>query len=269
MQTEPLSATLNLRSVNESELPWEFHYAGLVAYVSTCIVICTPLPHESTERLELLFITDLTGPLRELMPLSQIAYYDAGLDGLREETAETSADSQRVIYEDHKIDTLRKHALENTEFPVLSITIAKDLNSDCTSKQRVLVANGVIEMEGISKYSGVGGGLSQRQFKQDAEAVYDKMLRDPQEHLMIGFGQWEFIALLSARLVGEARTVHAFFMEMWDFEDRENPMYDEAEDVERRRQLWRMFRRDSAAFLTLRAQSRFVAVGIVVIWLSS
>ena len=71
---------------------------------------------------------------------------------------------------------------------------------------------------------------------------------------MISFGQWEFITLLGARLIGEARTVHDFFMEMWDFEDRENPMYDEAEDAERRRQLWRMFRRDSAAFLTLRAQ---------------
>ena len=193
------------------------------------------------------------------MPVSQIAYYDVGLHDLREETAETSADSQRVVYEDHTIETIQRHALRNIDFPVPSITIAKDLSSYCTSGLRVLVANKVIEMEGISKYSGVGGGLSQRQFKQDAKAVYNKMLRDPQEHLMIGFGQWDFITLLGARLTGEARTVHAFFKEMWDFEDRENPMYDEAEDAERRRQLWRMFRRDSAAFLTLRAQSGFAA----------
>ena len=121
-----------------------------------------------------------------------------------------------MTYEHHSIETLQRSTLRNTDFPVLPTTIAKDLSSDCTSELRVLVAKRLVEMEGISKYSGVGGGLSQRHFKQDAKAVYNKMLRDPQEHLMIGFGQWEFITLLGSRLTGEARTVHAFFMEMWD-----------------------------------------------------
>ena len=94
------------------------------------------------------------------MPVSQIAYYDVGLDDLREETAETSADSQRVVYEDHTIETLQRHALRNAHLPVPSITIAKDLSSDCTSGLRVLVANRVIAMEVISKYSGVGGDTS-------------------------------------------------------------------------------------------------------------
>ena len=122
------------------------------------------------------------------MPVSQIAYYDVGLDDLREETIKTSADSQRVVYEHHSIETIQRSTLRDTDLPVLPITIAKDFSSDCTSELKVLVANRVVEMEGFSKYSGVGGGLSQRQYKQDAKAVYNKMLRDPQEHLMIGFG---------------------------------------------------------------------------------
>ena len=93
------------------------------------------------------------------MPVSQIAYYDVGLDNLREETAETSADSQRVVYEHHSIETLQRITLRNTDLPVLPIT-TKDLSSDCKSGLRVLFANRVVEMEGISKYLGVGGGQS-------------------------------------------------------------------------------------------------------------
>ena len=88
-------------------------------------------------------------------------------------------------------------------------------------------------MECIEKYSVTGGGLTQRQFKQDAKAVYNAMLRDPQQHLITGFGQWEFIGLMGSRLTGEARTVHASFLERWDFDDLDNPMYLDAEDVER------------------------------------
>ena len=62
---------------------------------------------------------------------------------------------------------------------------------------------------------------------------------------------------MGPRLGGEARTVHALFMERWDFEDEDNPHAPEAMDAERRRQLWRLYRRDNAAFPTLRAQSGF------------
>ena len=83
------------------------------------------------------------------------------------------------------------------------------------------------------------------------------MLRDPQEHLMVGFGQWEFITSLGPRLGGEARIVHALFMETWDFEDDENPLALEGVDAERRRQLWRLYQRENVDNLTLRAQSSF------------
>ena len=46
-------------------------------------------------------------------------------------------------------------------------------------------------------------------------------------------------------------------MEKWDFEDLENPDLEMAQDAERRRQLWRAFRRDNTAYMTLRAQSGF------------
>lgn len=60
---------------------------------------------------------------------------------------------------------------------------------------------------------------------------------------------------MGSRLTGEARTVHASFLEKWDFEDIDNPMFLDAEDVERRRQLWRHSRKENAAFTTMRAMS--------------
>ena len=39
------------------------------------------------------------------MPFSQVSYLDVGLDDLREEVPETFADSQRVVYEDHRVET--------------------------------------------------------------------------------------------------------------------------------------------------------------------
>ena len=63
-------------------------------------------------------------------------------------------------------------------------------------------------MEGIQMYYS-GGGATPKSFKQDAKAFYARMLRDSQEHLLAGFGQWEFLALLGARLSGEARCYDA------------------------------------------------------------
>ena len=97
----------------------------------------------------------------------------------------------------------------------------------------------LIAMEGISKYLGVGGGSSQRKFKQDAKVVYNKMLRDPQDHLMVGFGQWEFISLLGSRLSGEARTAFFNFLKLGT--SRTTITIAVAQDAERRRQLWREY----------------------------
>ena len=59
------------------------------------------------------------------------------------------------------------------------------------------------------------------------------------------------------RMQGEARAVHVAFTERWDFEDADNLELKVAQDAERRRQLWRDFRRDNTAYVTLRAQSGF------------
>ena len=114
-----------------------------------------------------------------------------------------------------------------------------------------------VEMENIQRYTG-GGGTAQKTFKQDSKAVYNKMLRDPKEHILIGLCQWEFLKMLGLRLQGEARAVHVAFMDYWDFENDQNPILEEALDVERRRQLWRDYRRDEAAYRTMKAQSGFL-----------
>ena len=72
-------------------------------------------------------------------------------------------------------------------------------------------------------YYGIGGGTTQKSFKQDTQAVYKMMLRDHREHLQAGFGQWEFMGLPGPGMQGEAGAVHVAFMERWDSEDIDNP----------------------------------------------
>ena len=109
-------------------------------------------------------------------------------------------------------------------------------------------------MENIVKYSG-GGGAVQRAFVRDVKAVYKKMLRDPREQQMDGFGEWEFLGLVGGLLINEARDVHSAFIDRWDFEDTENPNFHAAQDAERRRIIWRGYRRDREAYSRLRAAS--------------
>ena len=109
-------------------------------------------------------------------------------------------------------------------------------------------------MENITKYSG-GGGPVQRAFIRYIKAVYLKMLRDPREHQMDGFGQWEYLGLVGGLLSNEARDVHSAFIDKWDFEDVDNPNFQAADDAERRRTIWREYRRDREAYMRLRAAS--------------
>ena len=114
-------------------------------------------------------------------------------------------------------------------------------------------------VEAISKYSGVGEIATQRVFTQDSTDVYGRMVNTPQEHILAGFGQMEFISLLGTRCTGEARTVHSSFTKDWSATIPNNPNRDAAVDAERRRQLWRDWRRDNAAFRTQRVNSGFAA----------
>ena len=192
------------------------------------------------------------------MPYSEIAFYDIGLSDFREER-ETSED--RVEYEDHRLETVR---LKSGPEACLEKPFRTDLRGGSEAQSSAVkpaskstVQQFFADMEGINKYSGIGGGTTQKSFKQDTKAVYNKMLRDHREHLLAGFGQWEFLGLLGPRMQGEARAVHVAFMERWDFEDADNQDLEVAQDAERRRQLWRDYRRDNTAYMTLRAQSGF------------
>lgn len=111
----------------------------------------------------------------------------------------------------------------------------------------LLVPTDESTMENIMRYSG-GGGAPQRQFIHDVKAVFAKMMRDPNQHILVGLCQYEFLKLLGSRLTGEARQVLSTFLERYDFEDPRNPILDDALDIERRRQLWREFRRDTSAW---------------------
>ena len=166
------------------------------------------------------------------------------------------------MYEDHRIEVAARNGrifYPTTATSRLVNIVTKNISIDAKSiPEKVLTAPGTT-MECIAKYSGTGGGLTERQFKQDAKAFYNAMLRDPQQHLITDFGQWEFIGLMGSRLTGEARTVHASFLERWDLDDPNNPIFLDAEDVERRRQLWRLYRRENAAYTTMRAMSSIAA----------
>ena len=82
-----------------------------------------------------------------------------------------------------------------------------------------------------SKYSGTGGKVSPKSFKQDAKEIYNRMVRDPREHMLVGFGQWDFLTQLGSWSLGEARTVHVSFMDTWDIDNPSNPAIAEAQDV--------------------------------------
>ena len=126
------------------------------------------------------------------MPFSQASYLDVGLDDLREEAPETSADSQRVVYEDHRVEIAALYGYTfdpgfATSRPVYKF--AERISIDSTAIRENVSTATVDPMECIAKYSGTSGGLTQRQFKQDAKAVYNIMLRDPQQHVITGFGR--------------------------------------------------------------------------------
>lgn len=114
-------------------------------------------------------------------------------------------------------------------------------------------------MESIARYFGVGGGSTQRIFKQDTNVVHQRMLRSPIEHVLVGFGQREYIQLLGTWLSGEARTVLSSFLDEWNFEDVDTPNRATAQDAEVRRQQWRDQCRVDTCYRTQQANFGFDA----------
>ena len=123
------------------------------------------------------------------MPYSEVTYHDIGLSDFREER-ETSED--RVEYEDHWLETVRLHsgleACFEKPFKTEVQGGSKAPSSSAGPVSRLTLHQFYAHMEGIQKYYGIGGGTTQKSFKQDTKAAYKKMLRDHQEHLLAGFG---------------------------------------------------------------------------------
>ena len=95
------------------------------------------------------------------MPVSQMDFYDVGLDDLREEKVETCEDSQRVVYEGPSMELRLLYGVETSPRLELTIKFVKNITSDRKSeKVNFSTAKRLKLMEGISKYSGIGGGLS-------------------------------------------------------------------------------------------------------------
>ena len=194
--------------------------------------------------------------------VSQLAFYDIGLTAWinTAEKPETSQDSHYVTYEDSLVEKLQNLAAEKERIQdkevqsvvtnQLESTIDLFLYSPPLSPSPFSASSAT--METITKCYG-GGGAVQRSFVRDIKAVYQKMLRDPREHQMNGFGEWEYVGLIGGILLGEARDVHAAFLDTWNFEDVDNTNYQAAVDAERRRTIWREYRRDREAYMRLRA----------------
>ena len=110
-------------------------------------------------------------------------------------------------------------------------------------------------MEGVANYTG-GTGVTLADFIRNCKLTYRRLLKDPREQQLDGFGEWDFLVRLGASLGGEARDTYNHFMDEWNFTNPPNPNQAEAIAKEARREQWRLYRRDRTAFMTLKSISR-------------
>ena len=111
-------------------------------------------------------------------------------------------------------------------------------------------------MNNLAIYEG-GGGREGTNFARDSRTIYQTMRADPQNQRLEGFGPWEFVKLLGTRLTGEAREVHNAYVDEWAPGDRTNPNFRRARSAERKRALWKIYRRDRCTWISLRGQAGF------------
>ena len=109
-------------------------------------------------------------------------------------------------------------------------------------------------MKNLTQYPGGGGG-PQSVYCRDVRSIYLAMRDDPMRPRIEGFWEWEFMRLLGSTVTGEVREVHNAYMDEWNFTDCSNPNFRRARRAERLRAIFRVYRRDRSAFLSLRAQS--------------
>ena len=107
------------------------------------------------------------------MPHSEIAFYDIGLSDFREELEDSE---DRVEYEDHRLQSARLYSgpEARSEEPFRTkLQGDSDTPFDpAASTPRITLQQFFTHMEGIQRYCGVGGGVTQKTFRQDAKAVY-------------------------------------------------------------------------------------------------
>ena len=168
------------------------------------------------------------------MYVSELAHYDIGLSDFVP-IGETSLDSQRVVYEDHRA-VWDHHYSPISEFFLGNIigniqSIIPDTISTSSPSFQLHT-----QMESIQRYFR-GSGSNRKAFVRDAKAIYQRMLRDPRKQYLEGFGQWGFLTFLGANLSGEARDVHTTPLENWDFENEDKAYLDDAQNKETKRMI--------------------------------
>ena len=111
-------------------------------------------------------------------------------------------------------------------------------------------------IQGITRYSG-GGGSAQKFFIREARAAYEQMKNSSTEHELNGFGEIEFIKLLSSNLDGESKDILSAFLDDWDHENEDNENHRAADNAKTRRIMWRTYQCDRTAWKKLRKNSGF------------
>ena len=180
---------------------------------------------------------------------SELECYDVCVS-LGEFVREKSNETQTVGYEDFRLASRQPFV-----GPVFDDDGEEIVHSNPTTEiTNVSGPDDEMDMNRIEKYSG-GGGAPIASYCRDTRSTYLSMRDDPMRQRIEGFGEWEFMMLLGTTLTGEAREVHNAYMDDHSFTNRSNPHYRRARRAERIRVLWRVYRRDRSAFLSLRAQS--------------
>ena len=191
------------------------------------------------------------------MPLvSELAYNDKGLEPWEiPKDAETSQDSQRVLYEGHNpINSRGEQLLPDATIPTTtgitinipwgftesSLELSPDISASSEQSETFTLQDIMSVIQGITRYSGAGGS-TQKAFIREVRAAYERMKNTSTEHELNGFGEMEFIRLFSSVLVGEAKDVLSAYLDDWDHENEDNENHKAADNAERRIVKWRAY----------------------------
>ena len=176
---------------------------------------------------------------------NELDWYD-NCSALKDFVPERSDETQTVTYEDFRLASRQ---------PFFG-PVFDDDDKIIQQILPVVVQASIMTMNNLAMYAG-GGGAEGTNFARDSRTIYLTMRDDPMKQRIEGFGQFDFLKLLGTRLTGEAREVHNAHRDEWKPGDRSNPNFRRARRAERKRAIWRIYRRDRSTYLSLRSQSGF------------